>query len=162
MNVLFAGEGGQGVQVIAEILAKAAFYEGKQASYIPNFGVEQRGGVSLAFVVIDQKPIFYPKFKEADILAILSDRSVPRVKLYCGKKTKIIFGPATKNGHKPNLPTRTWNLVVLGQVNKIGKIVSESFLLKAIDERFAKHFQKDPLLREEDIKALNYQKGDLQ
>ncbi|PIU02197.1 ketoisovalerate oxidoreductase, partial [Candidatus Shapirobacteria bacterium CG09_land_8_20_14_0_10_49_15] len=56
MKIIFAGEGGQGVQVIAEILAKAAFWDGQPSLYIPNFGVEQRGGVSLAFVVIDQTP----------------------------------------------------------------------------------------------------------
>jgi len=82
IKILFAGEGGQGVQVVAEMLAKAAFLDGKKSLYIPNFGVEQRGGVSLAFVVIDEKSVTYPKFGKAHILAIFSDRSINRVKRY--------------------------------------------------------------------------------
>jgi 2-oxoglutarate ferredoxin oxidoreductase subunit gamma len=50
IKIALAGEGGQGVQSIAEILAEAANEGGKNALYIPNFGVEQRGGVSIAFV----------------------------------------------------------------------------------------------------------------
>ena len=42
VKIALAGEGGQGVQSIAEILAEAANEQGKQALYIPNFGVEQR------------------------------------------------------------------------------------------------------------------------
>jgi 2-oxoglutarate ferredoxin oxidoreductase subunit gamma len=165
IKVLIAGEGGQGIQAIAEILAKAAFLEGKKSSYIPNFGVEQRGGVSLAFVVIDEKPVVYPKFAKADILAILSDRSWGRIKDYVDKETKIIFGPAVTEKNLPkvstvlhlrgvNLPTKAWNILVLGKINKVGKIVSETNLIKALEERFAKQFEKNPELRNLDIEAL--------
>ena len=41
-KVVVAGEGGQGVQALAESLALAAFREGLEALYIPNFGIEQR------------------------------------------------------------------------------------------------------------------------
>ena len=37
VRIAFAGEGGQGVQSVAEILAEAAYDEGKQTIYIPNF-----------------------------------------------------------------------------------------------------------------------------
>jgi 2-oxoglutarate ferredoxin oxidoreductase subunit gamma len=42
IKILLAGEGGQGVQAIAEILSRAAFLENKKALYIPNFGVEHQ------------------------------------------------------------------------------------------------------------------------
>ena len=48
-KIVLAGEGGQGVQSIAKILVEAGYEAGKQILYIPNFGVEQRGGVSIAF-----------------------------------------------------------------------------------------------------------------
>jgi len=165
IKVLIAGEGGQGIQAIAEILARAAFLEGKKASYIPNFGVEQRGGVSLAFVVIDDKPVVYPKFGKADILAILSDRSWERIKDYFDQKTKIILGPAVTEKNLPNvstilhfrgasLPAKAWNILVLGKINKVGKIVSQENLIKALEIRFTKQFEKKPELRELDVKAL--------
>lgn len=156
-KILIAGEGGQGVQVIAEILAKAAFLDDKKALYIPNFGVEQRGGVSLAFVVIDNKPVVYPKFEKADILAILADRSIERVRRYINKRTKIVLGPAVEFHLRGGLdtPPRVWNILVLGKVNQISNLVSLKSLIEAMNERFAKQFAKNPELKELDLKALN-------
>ena len=158
MKILFAGEGGQGVQVIAEILAKAAHDQGKKATYIPNFGVEQRGGISLAFVIIEEKPVVYPKFEKADILAVLSDRSWERVEPYVDSKTVVIRGPAMKNGLQSNLSPQVWNIVVLGKVNRLGKVVDDKFLMKAMEDRFAKQFKIKPDLKELDIQALQEQK----
>ena len=153
IKILIAGEGGQGVQAIAEILAKAAFLENKKALYIPNFGVEQRGGVSLAFIVIDDKEVVYPKFEKADILAVLSERSKERVQIYLDDKTKLILGPAVTK-KEVDLPNKAWNILVLGQINKEGTIVNKQNLIKAMEERFAGQFTKNPQLREIDIKAL--------
>lgn len=154
IKVLIAGEGGQGVQVIAEILARAAFLEGKNSLYIPNFGVEQRGGVSLAFIVIDDKPVVYPKFAKADILAVLADRSWERVKDYVDPQTRVIKGSSVSGGEPSNLPVKVNNVVVLGKINREGKIVSQENLIKVLEERFAKQFAKNPELRKLDIEAL--------
>lgn len=91
IKIAIAGEGGQGVQSIAEILAEAANEEGKNALYIPNFGVEQRGGVSIAFVQISDGQIGAPKFQKADILIPVSPRAVQRTTMYAGKDTIYIY-----------------------------------------------------------------------
>ncbi|MDR3589921.1 MAG: 2-oxoacid:acceptor oxidoreductase family protein [Negativicutes bacterium] len=91
IKIALAGEGGQGVQSIAEILAEAANEDGKNALYIPNFGVEQRGGVSIAFVQISDGPIGAPKFQKADILIPLSPRAVKRTRMHAGKDTVYIY-----------------------------------------------------------------------
>lgn len=91
VKVALAGEGGQGIQSIAEILAEAANEEGKQALYIPNFGVEQRGGVSIAYVQISDGRIGAPKFVKADILIPLSPRAVKRTQGHAGKGTVYIY-----------------------------------------------------------------------
>lgn len=90
-KIALAGEGGQGVQSIAEILAEAANQEGKNALYIPNFGVEQRGGVSVAYVQISDGHIGAPKFIEADILIPLSPRAVQRTTGHAGEDTIYIY-----------------------------------------------------------------------
>lgn len=154
MKILFSGEGGQGVQVMAEILARAAFSEDKHSLYIPNFGVEQRGGVSLAFVTIDNQPVVYPKFETADFLAILSHRCRPRVNCHIGKNTRVVFGPAVTGGIKTNLPPKAWNILVLGKINRLAKLVKTTNLISAMDERFSVQFKKNPQLRKLDIKAL--------
>lgn len=91
IKIALAGEGGQGVQSIAEILAEAANEDGKNALYIPNFGVEQRGGVSIAYVQISDGPIGAPKFQKADILIPLSPRAVKRTRMHAGKETVYIY-----------------------------------------------------------------------
>lgn len=91
VKIALAGEGGQGVQSIAEILAEAANEQGKQALYIPNFGVEQRGGVSIAYVQISDGPIGAPKFQKADILIPLSPRAVKRTTMHAGPDTIYIY-----------------------------------------------------------------------
>lgn len=153
LKILFAGEGGQGVQVAAQILAQAAFKEGKKVSYIPNFGVEQRGGFSLAFLIIDERPIAYPKFAIADIAAVFSKDSLKRVKEHLGKKTKIILGPGVKE--KTELTPRVWNTAILGKVNRAGGIVKEESLIAAMDERWQKQFEKNSDLRKLNLEALN-------
>lgn len=158
---LFAGEGGQGVQLAAEILAYSAFLEGKKASMIPNFGVEQRGGVSLAFVKIDD--CNYPKFEGADILAIFCDRAIERVKNYIGPGTKVIAGPGVSRKmvnekwlmvDGDELPAKVWNILVLGKLIKLSGIIKKESLKKALEDKLGEKFRENPELREINFKAL--------
>jgi 2-oxoglutarate ferredoxin oxidoreductase subunit gamma len=91
VKIAIAGEGGQGVQAIGDILAEAGNEEGKEALYIPNFGIEQRGGVSVAFVQISDEQIGSPKFQRGDIVIALSERAVERTKQYVTKDTLFVY-----------------------------------------------------------------------
>lgn len=91
VKIAVAGEGGQGVQSIADILAEAGNEEGMEALYIPNFGIEQRGGVSVAYVQIADKLIGSPKFEKGDIVVALSKRAVNRIKSYVGENTIFVY-----------------------------------------------------------------------
>lgn len=91
MKIALAGEGGQGVQLVGEVLALAGFLSGLHALYIPNFGVEQRGGVSLAYVQLGRNPIGSPKFRHADVLVALSDRSIERTRSLVGPGTLLVY-----------------------------------------------------------------------
>ncbi|RJX25604.1 MAG: pyruvate oxidoreductase subunit gamma [Dethiobacter sp.] len=90
-RIVMGGEGGQGVQAAADILAQAAYEEGKEALYIPNFGIEQRGGVSLAFVQVGEEPIGSPKFKYAHLIVALSGRSLERLQGYINEESIILY-----------------------------------------------------------------------
>ncbi|QUH23717.1 pyruvate ferredoxin oxidoreductase subunit gamma [Methanobacterium alkalithermotolerans] len=57
IEIRFHGRGGQGAVTAAEILAKAAFEDGKYTQAFPFFGVERRGAPVMAFTRIDDKPI---------------------------------------------------------------------------------------------------------
>lgn len=156
MKILLAGEGGQGVQLVGELLAKAAFEEGKSTLLIPNFGVEQRGGVSLAFVVVDQREVVYPKFEKAELLVVFCDRAIERVKRYADNQTQIIFGPAVreKPSLKTNLPPKVWNIFLLGKIIRQTQIVNIQTILRVMEEKLKDKFVKDPQLKELDFQAL--------
>ena len=51
------GRGGQGVVTAAELLAVAAFQEGRYAQAFPSFGSERTGAPVAAFCRIDDRPI---------------------------------------------------------------------------------------------------------
>ncbi|MDW7650852.1 MAG: 2-oxoacid:acceptor oxidoreductase family protein [Bacillota bacterium] len=91
VKIAIAGEGGQGVQAIGDILAESGNEEGKEALYIPNFGIEQRGGVSLAFVQISDEQIGSPKFQRGDIVIALSERAVARTQQYVTGDTLFVY-----------------------------------------------------------------------
>ncbi|AEF96888.1 pyruvate ferredoxin oxidoreductase subunit gamma [Methanotorris igneus] len=57
IEIRFHGRGGQGAVTAAQILAKAAFYDGKYCQAFPFFGVERRGAPVMAFTRIDDKKI---------------------------------------------------------------------------------------------------------
>ena len=57
VEIRIHGRGGQGGVIASEILATAAFYDGKFCQSFPAFGVERRGAPVTAFTRIDEKPI---------------------------------------------------------------------------------------------------------
>lgn len=59
-EIIMAGVGGQGVMVIGNLLAQAAFLENLQVTYLPLYGVEKRGGHAECTVVISEEEIRSP------------------------------------------------------------------------------------------------------
>jgi 2-oxoisovalerate ferredoxin oxidoreductase gamma subunit len=57
MEIVFYGRGGQGVVTASQILAIAAFQEGKYTQAFPSFGPERRGAPVTAYARIDEKAI---------------------------------------------------------------------------------------------------------
>lgn len=173
IRIALAGEGGQGVQSMAMILSEGAYEGGKEAIYIPNFGVEQRGGVSVAFVQIADTPIEAPKFKTGDIVVALSDRAVLRTKTYVGPETIFIYEessavdedtlprqakrlisiPAIEIAREEFHP-RVFNVIILGVVLGLGGILTKAEGEAAIENRLGYKFEQKPELREMNFRAL--------
>ncbi len=175
-RIMIAGEGGQGVQSVALILSEAAYANGKEVLYIPNFGVEQRGGVSVAFMQISDEEIGSPKFDSADIIIALSDRAVERVRMYVNEKTTYVYDDNLSEKAKAQLPeaadvtrlvsipahhianhelhVRVFNVIIMGAVLGLTKIVDIEDAKKALDHKFKPKYEKDPSLKEMNDKAL--------
>ncbi|MBP8820188.1 MAG: 2-oxoacid:acceptor oxidoreductase family protein [Syntrophomonadaceae bacterium] len=173
VKIALAGEGGQGVQSVAEIIAEAAYNEEKQTIYIPNFGLEQRGGVSIAFIQVSDERIGAPKFNKADVVIALSERAVGRTAHYSDENTlfvydsgfkvdendlprqakKIIGLPAIDTANK-ELHPRVFNIIIMGAVIGLTNIVDFEAAKKALENKLGYKFEKNPDLRELNFKAL--------
>ena len=175
IKIALAGEGGQGVQSVAGILADAAYDEGREALYIPNFGVEQRGGVSIAYLQITDggEEIGSPKFKKADIVVALSDRAVRRTVRYVDERTTFVYDASIK-GVEDDLPKnakqvlaipgievsknelhpRVFNILIMGAVIQATGVVKLDDAKKAIEKKLGYKFEQNPKLRELNFKAL--------
>jgi len=57
IEIRFHGRGGQGAVIASELLAEAAFEDGREPQSFPFFGVERRGAPVTAYARIDDKPI---------------------------------------------------------------------------------------------------------
>ena len=77
-KVFVAGFGGQGVLLIGQMLAYAAMYEGKEATWMPSYGPEMRGGTANCTVCISDKPIASPLVTSCDVLVAMNGPSLDK------------------------------------------------------------------------------------
>lgn len=79
-----AGFGGQGVLSMGSLLAYAGMLEGKQVTWMPAYGAEQRGGTANCSVIVSDKPIGSPVVVEPTELIVMNrpslDKFISRVK----------------------------------------------------------------------------------
>ena len=139
-RIIFSGEGGQGIQTISKVFVTAAVKQGFEVTYMPSFGVEQRGTPSVAFITIDHKDINHPRFDKADVAVILSRRAIKTVEEYLSPNTIVYFDsstisrkelplfvtkalgvPATKYAQE-KFTQRSSNLIILGVIARVLKI----------------------------------------
>ncbi len=151
------GRGGQGVVTAAEILANAAFLDGKFSQGFPTFGSERMGAPVYAFVRIDDKKIrIHSKVYEPDYIIVqdptligatdvgagLSEKGIALInsekepnQTGLNTKAKVITIPAVKIAlevmGKP-IP----NTALLGAFVAAADIVSLNALKEAIKKRF--------------------------
>jgi 2-oxoglutarate ferredoxin oxidoreductase subunit gamma len=171
-RIIIAGEGGQGIQVLAKILVASGFADSKQVSFLPNFGVEQRGGVSLAYIQMSDMGISFPKFDKADIVVLFAPRAIKRIERYLTKDTTLIFDnslietsdlahlkvpkvavPATMMASK-NLIPRVFNIILLGAVVAEVPDLKPQKVEKEIERMLSEKIKKEPQLKHFNLKAF--------
>lgn len=77
-TILISGFGGQGVLSMGKILAYGALMEGKQVTWMPAYGPEQRGGTANVTVVVDDERIASPILSRYDVVVALNQPSVKK------------------------------------------------------------------------------------
>jgi len=151
------GRGGQGAVTTGQILAIAAFYDGKQTQTFPMFGVERAGAPVQAFVRLSEKQIsLRSQIYEPDIVLVLEPTLIEAVNVLEGlKKGGTVIVNTNKSKEELNLgkdytvhtidattialkifKKPIVNTAVLGSFSALTKMVSLKSLKKAIDDVF--------------------------
>jgi 2-oxoglutarate ferredoxin oxidoreductase subunit gamma len=159
-EMIFAGFGGQGVLSMGTLLAYAAMKEGKEVSWMPSYGPEMRGGTANCIVNISDEPISSPIVSEYDIAVVLNLPSLkkfePRVKkggILIWESTNIkepptrtditvIALPAVEKALKELKNVKVMNMLVLGSLVKLKKIVKKESLMVALKDTLPKRHHK--------------------
>ena len=74
-GIRLVGKGGQGLLLLGAVLADAVAQEGKKVVMTQRHGAQQRGGISLADLVISDSEIDFPLVTTPDILLALTQES---------------------------------------------------------------------------------------
>ena len=77
-EIIIAGFGGQGVLSMGKILAYSGLMEGKEVSWMPAYGPEQRGGTANVTVIVSDDKISSPILSKYDTAIILNQPSLEK------------------------------------------------------------------------------------
>ena len=157
-EMVFAGFGGQGVLSMGTMLAYAAMKEGKNVSWMPSYGPEMRGGTANCMVNISDEDISSPIVNAYDVGVVLN---LPSLKKFEPKikpggtliwESSIIKEPPTRDDIKIYaLPAiqlaaedlknvKVMNMVVLGALLKVSRVVKKESLLQALTETLPERY----------------------
>ena len=73
-----SGFGGQGVLSMGKLLAYAAMMEGKEVSWLPAYGPEQRGGTANCTVIVSDRKVPSPIVSHYSIAVLLNQPSIEK------------------------------------------------------------------------------------
>lgn len=156
-EIRIGGFGGQGVILAGIILGKSAcLFDGKEAVQTQSYGPEARGGASKCEVVISDSEIDYPKVINPDIFIAMSNEALIKYIVDLKDNGTLIVDPTTTDiedvrefidEHNINVyeapATKTAtdeiglkivaNIVMVGAITKITKVISKEAAIKAIE-----------------------------
>jgi pyruvate ferredoxin oxidoreductase gamma subunit len=156
-EVRLHGRGGQGVVTAAELVAQAAFADGKYSQAFPSFGSERMGAPVQSFVRIDDKPIrtrnqiYKPDYLivqdktligTVDVTAGLKDDGLMIIdtekdpaELNLDIKAKVLAIPATMIALEV-IGRPIQNTTLLGYFAAVTQLISFDGVKKSIEHRF--------------------------
>ena len=154
-KLFFAGSGGQGVLTMGQMLTYAAMYADMNATWLPSYGPEMRGGTANCTVVISpDKPVSCPLIYEADDVVVMNLPSLikfeslvkPGGNLFVNssmieqKATRddinVYYVPANDIAMKLG-NARTANTVMLGALVSVAPVVPVALIYKIMEKTFS-------------------------
>jgi len=150
-EIIFSGFGGQGALFAGQLLAYAAMGAGKHVTWIPSYGPEMRGGTAHCIVIVSDEEIGSPIIRNPTSAVVLNipsmDKYEPLLKpggvLVVNRS--LISRPASRTDIRViNIPAndiaeqvgspKTANIVLLGALLEVTRVISLDAALKALDE----------------------------
>jgi len=159
-QVQISGFGGQGIVLAGVLLGQAGVLDGKFVTGSNSYGAQARGSGCKAEVVFSDDSIDFPHLLVADILVAMSQegyqRYAPEVRETSGLilydkgqvnpkqdlKVQQIAIPATEWAIKRLKAKQTVNIVFLGALTEITKLVSPQAMRQAIRLQVPERFRK--------------------
>ena len=77
-EIIISGFGGQGVLSMGKILAYSGLMEGKEVTWMPAYGPEQRGGTANVTVIVSDERISSPILSSYDTAIVLNQPSLEK------------------------------------------------------------------------------------
>ncbi len=148
-EIIISGFGGQGVLSMGKILAYAGLMEGKEVTWMPAYGPEQRGGTANVTVIVSDEKISSPILSQYDTAILLNQPSLDKFQPKVKPGGTIIYDsfgilePPTRSdvsSHEIDAMNtaaemkmmKTFNMMILGGFLKLHPIVSIESVMKAL------------------------------
>ena len=148
-EIIIAGFGGQGVLSMGKILAYSGLMQGKEVTWMPAYGPEQRGGTANVTVILSDEKISSPILNEFDTAIILNQQSLDKFEKSVKPGGTLIYDPygitkaptrtdinvytinAMDTSIEMNAP-KSFNMIILGGLLKVRPIVELDNVLKGL------------------------------
>ena len=155
-EIIISGFGGQGVLSMGKILAYSGLMEGKEVTWMPAYGPEQRGGTANVTVIVSDARISSPILSHYDVAIVLNQPSLDKFESKVKPGGILIYdsfgilNPPTRKDitiyHIDAMDkaaemknSKVFNMIILGGLLKVCPVVSteglHSALYKTLPER---------------------------
>lgn len=168
-SLVISGSGGQGVMSAGVMIAQTAVEANKYATYLPEYGPEQRGGSAKCTVVVDDDEIISPLAKMCDMFIALNEQAYKKFsgQLKAGgvlvvNSNRVISEITREDITVVKVPAddisvevgnvRAANIVMLGAlIGASDSFITEEAMLDSLKKKFAK---LKPEIQQQNIDAL--------
>lgn len=148
-EIIISGFGGQGVLSMGKILAYSGMMDGKEVTWMPAYGPEQRGGTANVTVIVSDEKISSPILSTFDIAIILNQPSLEKFEQRIKPGGVLIYdsygiiNPPQRQDIKvyridamdkaaEMKNSKIFNMIVLGGLLKVCPIVDSTCVEKAL------------------------------
>lgn len=167
-SLVVSGSGGQGVMSAGIMIAQTAVSAGKYATFLPEYGPEQRGGSAKCTVIISDDAIISPLTKKCDNLVALNEQAYNKFADTVKQggrliaNSSLVTSDVAAEGIKAiAVPVddialevgsiKVANVVIIGVLIGATDIVSKEIFVQSLESKFR---DKKPEILEMNMKAL--------